>query len=233
MFSTNYDGCDSDSSSSSGTNGVDYICITEDTKIKAREFEELMDRELDALVRQTHYKQADSRTVSQKKNLKVRFQKTDADRDEGISFQQSFHSTKDNVPIDKDPLCDYEEDEANLKWVQENLPGGQCKNSDAVLNCPGCMSVLSLDCHRHPHFKTQYYTEYPINCVVDETQVISRNILKPQRKSKSSTEGDLESRRNISKEYHIVNCKVCGNSVGRQDTKTNVIHFNNVLAGHS
>nr|CAH8839394.1 unnamed protein product [Trichobilharzia regenti] len=205
----------------SGTNGVDYICITEDTKIKAREFEELMDRELDALVRQTHYKQADSRTVSQKKNLKVRFQKTDADRDE------------DNVPIDKDPLCDYEEDEANLKWVQENLPGGQCKNSDAVLNCPGCMSVLSLDCHRHPHFKTQYYTEYPINCVVDETQVISRNILKPQRKSKSSTEGDLESRRNISKEYHIVNCKVCGNSVGRQDTKTNVIHFNNVLAGHS
>lgn len=59
-----------------------------------------------------------------------------------------FSTHTDDFPVDKDPLCDYEEDEANAKWVQENLPGGKSEKSDAILNCPGCMSVLSLVSHR-------------------------------------------------------------------------------------
>ena len=55
--------------------------------------------------------------------------------------------SENNFP-DKDILYDENEDEENSKWVADNLPGGNSKTSDAVLNCAGCMSVLSVDCHR-------------------------------------------------------------------------------------
>ncbi|CAH8526282.1 unnamed protein product [Schistosoma rodhaini] len=169
--------------------------------------------------RSAHQKATDSKTErKQNENLRVRFKKD--------------HDDDGDFPVDKDPLCDYEEDEANAKWVQENLPGGKSKKSDAILNCPGCMSVLSLVSHRHPHFKTQYYTEHPINCLLDETQIITRTISKPHNAKKSS-ENSLESNRNVTKEYHPVTCKVCGNSVGCKEIQTNVIYFNDVLASHS
>ncbi|CAH8513380.1 hypothetical protein MS3_00006401 [Schistosoma haematobium] len=220
MFSSDYDGCESDSSSSSDlcydNRSVNAIEIS---KAKAMEFDELMNKELDLLIRSVHHKATDLKTgKKQNKNLRVRFKK---DHDDG-----------DDFPVDKDPLCDYEEDEANAKWVQENLPGGKSEKSDAILNCPGCMSVLSLVSHRHPHFKTQYYTEYPINCIVDETQIISRTISKPQN-AKKSPESSLKSNRNVMKEYHPVTCKVCGNSVGCKEIQTNMIYFNDILASHS
>ncbi|CAH8498452.1 unnamed protein product [Heterobilharzia americana] len=225
MFASSYDGCDSDSSSSSDThNEVGYASIIESSKAKAIEFDELMNKELNAVVKQIHHNQPDCETGNKlKKNLRVRFLKEEDD----------YANDEDNFPVDKDPLCDYDEDEANSKWVQENLPGGHCKKSDAILNCPGCISVLSLNCYRHPNFKTRYYTEYPINCFADETQVISRTMSKPHRKSKSNAETDSESNRTTLKEYHPVTCKVCGNSVGFKEIKTNMVYLDNVLASHS
>ncbi|XP_018650242.1 hypothetical protein Smp_004260 [Schistosoma mansoni] len=135
MFSSDYDGCESDSSSSSDScydnRSVNAVEIS---KAKAMEFDELMNKELDLLIRSVHQKATDSKTErKQNENLRVRFKK---DHDDDVDF-----------PVYKDPLCDYEEDEANAKWVQENLPGGKSKKSDAILNCPGCMSVLSLVSH--------------------------------------------------------------------------------------
>ncbi|CAH8483259.1 unnamed protein product [Schistosoma turkestanicum] len=129
MFSSDYDGCESDSSSSSD------ICYengnanaTETSKAKAQEFDDLMNKELDSLIRGVYQKPTCVKIEKkQNKDLRVRF-------------------TRDQD--DDDPLCDYEEDEANSKWVQANLPGGKSKKSDAILNCPGCMSVLSLTSHR-------------------------------------------------------------------------------------
>ncbi|KAK4469202.1 hypothetical protein MN116_006778 [Schistosoma mekongi] len=216
MFSANYDGCESDSSSSSD---MRYESITETSKVKALEFEELMDKELDLLVNSIYDKSTyANKENKQSKNLRVQFRTEDSYGD---------------LPVDKDPLCDYEEDEANSKWVRENLPGGQCKESDAILNCPGCMSVLSLNSHRQPNSKTQYYTECPINCLVDETQVTSRTVSRPHKTKNSSLENSSVPNRTTMKEYHPVSCKVCGNPVGCKEVKTNVIYFSNILASHS
>ncbi|KAH8859637.1 E2F-associated phosphoprotein [Schistosoma japonicum] len=233
MFSANYDGCESDSSSSSDMRyeGISAN-ITETSKAKALEFEELMDKELDLLVNSIYEKSTyANKENKQNKNLRVQFKTNDS---YGIFyFLITVHFyLKGNLLVDEDPLCDYKEDEANSKWVRENLPGGQCTESDAILNCPGCMSVLSLNSHRQPHFKAQYYTEYPINCLVDETKITSRTVSRPKTK-KSSVENSLIPSRTTMKEYHPVNCKVCGNPVGCKEVRTNVICFSNVLASHS
>lgn len=67
---------------------------------------------------------------------------------------------------------DPEADDADQKWIErkrnEYLALGQSnasssklsekrmKNTDAVLNCPACMTLLCLDCQRHETYKTQY-----------------------------------------------------------------------------
>jgi hypothetical protein len=69
---------------------------------------------------------------------------------------------------------DPEADEADEKWIADKrdeylrisgdpstslsskLTGKGIKKTDAVLNCPSCMSLLCLDCQRHETYKTQY-----------------------------------------------------------------------------
>ncbi|KAF2353620.1 E2F-associated phosphoprotein [Trinorchestia longiramus] len=45
--------------------------------------------------------------------------------------------------------------------------------SDAVLNCPGCLSMLCTDCQRHVTYGNQYRAMFVFNCRVDRTQLLS------------------------------------------------------------
>lgn len=98
-------------------------------------------------------------------------------------------------------------------------------NSDAVLNCPACLSLLCLDCQRHDIYKSQYRAMFVSNC-----NIISGETLKyPQKKKPlKKHENNASAERDI---YNPVRCSVCNTEVGVYDTDE-IYHFFNVLASY-
>ncbi|XP_074596057.1 E2F-associated phosphoprotein-like [Brevipalpus obovatus] len=121
-----------------------------------------------------------------------------------------------------DPKAD-DEDEA---WVQKQrrnteFEGKKCQKTDAVLNCPCCMSLLCLDCQRHVKYRTQYRAMFVFNCTLDRTKKLEfKSKSKREKKSKNKTG------------YYAVKCEVCGTQVGVYD-EDEVYHFFNTLSSHS
>ncbi|VDN10422.1 unnamed protein product [Dibothriocephalus latus] len=124
MFSCRYDGHEEESSSS-GSSSPKHSYSFED----ADNFEEMMEKEL----------QSDVLKVSAVGHAK------NADKAE--------KTEKSNEPIDDDLLYDPNEDDDNAEWMKQfqvTSHGDQSGTSrtDAVLNCPSCMSLLSTNCQR-------------------------------------------------------------------------------------
>ena len=67
----------------------------------------------------------------------------------------------------KDPLFDASLDAGDEAWVKRQRAGRGA--SDAVLNCPACMTTLSRDCQRHAEFPNQFRALFVEHCSVDET----------------------------------------------------------------
>lgn len=223
MFSCSYDGCESDSSSCNGKDD-DTEFISSSVEEKARLFEHLMNEELDAIFQ--NYAEPSSRSGKNNrktKELKVHF--------EAPQINEPA-STRNVESCDSDLYFDTNEDTVNSEWVAENLPGGDSKTSDAVLNCPCCMSLLSVSCVRHPYYKTEYKSEFPINCSIDASKFIEpRKLVKPYRKIGKAIHTDA-SKQLESEGSHAVLCQICGLQVGIKDIKTNLVTFNNILASH-
>lgn len=55
----------------------------------------------------------------------------------------------------------------------ENNNTIQLPPSDAVLNCPACLTTLCMDCQRHEVYQNQYRAMFVFNCVVDVTERLS------------------------------------------------------------
>ncbi|KAK7086912.1 hypothetical protein SK128_008835 [Halocaridina rubra] len=55
--------------------------------------------------------------------------------------------------------------------------------SDAVLNCPACLTMLCMDCQRHEIYHNQYRAMFVFNCVVNRSEV-----LKFQKKNQKKKE---------------------------------------------
>ncbi|NWU94749.1 EAPP protein, partial [Upupa epops] len=146
-------------------------------------------------------------------------------------------------------LYDPEEDNRDQAWVdsqrrgyrnQRRVTPQQAKpsavpNSDAVLNCPACMTTLCLDCQRHESYKTQYRAMFVMNCTVKKEEIL-RYKKKPKRRSKkmkqSKEETSVQSNPEEEEEvYHPVQCTECSTEVAVMD-KEEVFHFFNVLASH-
>ncbi|CAL8095376.1 unnamed protein product [Calicophoron daubneyi] len=217
MFTCHYDGCDSESDLSSEENYGSVANPDSPSILAAANFEKLMNSELNAVMcewSRSNPKNSDGKHV--------RFE-TQADSS------------------DSDLFYDENEDELNSQWVAENLPGGDSKNSDAVLNCPGCMVVLSLDCRRDPRFRTRYTSACPINCLVDETHILddapAEKTTKQRRRNRSldkdSSVGPGEARMDSLSDRFAVNCEVCGVQVGTKSRDSAVINFSNVIASHA
>ncbi|NXP10470.1 EAPP protein, partial [Thinocorus orbignyianus] len=155
-------------------------------------------------------------------------------------------------------LYDPEEDNRDQEWVdsqrrgyrnQRRVPQQQQQtkpcavpNSDAVLNCPSCMTTLCLGLDSelvnnkgHESYKTQYRAMFVMNCVVNKEEILKyrKKLKKRSKKMKQSKEpASIESNQEEEEVYHPVLCNECSTEVAVMD-KDEVFHFFNVLASHS
>ncbi|XP_010709969.1 E2F-associated phosphoprotein [Meleagris gallopavo] len=147
-------------------------------------------------------------------------------------------------------LYDPEEDSRDQEWVDsqrrryrnqrrvlqpQQTKSSSVPNSDAVLNCPACMTTLCLDCQRHESYKTQYRAMFVMNCFVNKEEILKyrKKIKKRNKKRKHSEEtAPVQSNQEEEEVYHPVLCTECSTEVAVMD-KDEVFHFFNVLASHS
>ncbi|XP_071355130.1 E2F-associated phosphoprotein isoform X2 [Trachinotus anak] len=159
-------------------------------------------------------------------------------------------------------LYDPDEDDRDQAWVDarrrqynsRKRPAAACRSqprrpqglptSDAVLNCPACMTTLCLDCQRHEKYRTQYRAMFVMNCTVKRDEVLRYKTeqQKKQRNRKRRRGQKTETPVNevpdptpagmdADEVYHPVQCSECSTEVAVFD-KEEVYHFFNILASH-
>ncbi|XP_049918164.1 E2F-associated phosphoprotein [Epinephelus moara] len=117
-------------------------------------------------------------------------------------------------------------------------------SSDAVLNCPACMTTLCLDCQRHEKYRTQYRAMFVMNCAVKRDEVLrykTQTELKQRRRKRrrgqrtdtplDKTPDPTPAGMDADEIYHPVQCTECSTEVAVFD-KDEVYHFFNILASH-
>ncbi|XP_041668021.1 E2F-associated phosphoprotein [Cheilinus undulatus] len=162
------------------------------------------------------------------------------------------------VQTNDELLYDPDEDDRDQAWVDAKRRGYNSKrpgapsqprpqglpSSDAILNCPACMTTLCLDCQRHEKYRTQYRAMFVMNCTVKRDEAL-RYKTKPDRKQrnrkrrrgqKTETQPDEEpdptpAGMESDEIYHPVQCSECSTEVAVYD-KDEVYHFFNILASH-
>ncbi|XP_034431439.1 E2F-associated phosphoprotein [Hippoglossus hippoglossus] len=157
-------------------------------------------------------------------------------------------------------LYDPDEDDRDQAWVDarrrrynsRKRPAGakqsrqtqSLPSSDAILNCPACMTMLCLDCQRHEKYRTQYRAMFVMNCTVKKDEVLRYNTQQERK------QGGRKRRRGQKTEtpaneapdpspagmdgdevYRPVQCAECSTEVAVFD-KEEVYHFFNILASH-
>ncbi|XP_078411638.1 E2F-associated phosphoprotein [Cetorhinus maximus] len=148
-------------------------------------------------------------------------------------------------------LYDPDQDDRDQAWVDRQRRGyrgldnrsNQSKTapvptSDAVLNCPACMTTLCLDCQRHELYKEQYRAMFVMNCIINRGEVLKYKEPANQKRRnryervKGSTELTASPQDGEKEElYYPVRCAECSVEVAVFD-KDEVYHFFNVLASH-
>ncbi|XP_038073173.1 E2F-associated phosphoprotein-like [Patiria miniata] len=121
--------------------------------------------------------------------------------------------------------------------------------SDAVLNCPACLTTLCLDCQRHELYTHQYRAMFVLNCSIVRSERLTYTVpqkagrkkwRKKQRKmqlDRVDETGEAGASSSLSetnqKEYfHPVRCSKCNTEVAVYDNDE-VFHFFNVLTSLS
>lgn len=143
----------------------------------------------------------------------------------------------DELPAaDVDPLFDDEADEKDFMWVEKNLrdkrglvkqddgkmvalPELVKDGTDAVLNCPCCFMVVSMDCQRHTKFTNQWRAMFVKNCRVVEDECLKF----PVDELSATNECKYET-------FKPVHCENCDTELGVMDEDA-VYHFFNVFPG--
>ncbi|XP_061103155.1 E2F-associated phosphoprotein [Conger conger] len=190
---------------------------------------------------------------------------TDSEDDEVPSNSEGRRRKQRRVLTNDELLYDPDEDDRDQAWVdakrrqyrsRRKLPGSSNRkeksealpSSDAVLNCPACMTTLCLDCQRHEKFRTQYRAMFVMNCRVNKEEVLryktpaDRKRMNRRKKLKGNQQvqpGALVSGALVSgamegdpeETYHPVQCTECSTEVAVFD-KDEVYHFFNILASH-
>ncbi|XP_052386203.1 E2F-associated phosphoprotein-like [Carassius gibelio] len=194
---------------------------------------------------------------------------SDSDEEGKAGSSQGPRRKQRSVLTNDELLYDPDEDDRDQAWVdakrkeyrnQRRLPPSANRrnkphaipSSDAVLNCPACMTTLCLDCQRHEKYQTQYRAMFVMNCTVNKEEVLryktankrkqNRHRKKARQESTStSTEVEMESSAGLTdarlagmdeeEMYHPVKCTECSTEVAVYD-KDEVYHFFNILASH-
>ncbi|XP_060118081.1 E2F-associated phosphoprotein [Heteronotia binoei] len=185
---------------------------------------------------------------------------SDSEDEDKVVSQETKEKRKHKqrrIPTNDELLYDPEEDKRDQEWVDRQRrryhnirsarPEGKQKeskrlpaipSSDAVLNCPACMTTLCLDCQRHETYRTQYRAMFVMNCSVIKEEILKykgplNKKTKAHKKIKQSSESIAGLEKQEEEEiYHPVKCTECSTEVAVLD-KDEVFHFFNVLASHS
>ena len=131
----------------------------------------------------------------------------------------------------------------------ENPPPSTTKNatklpkSDALLNCPACLTTLCLDCQRHDLYNNQYRAMFVLNCSIIKSERLKYPVPKKKGRRWSKNKGkrtreevgegsvpNLERNGDNPEElFFPVKCSVCNTEVAVYDDDE-IFHFFNVLA---
>ncbi|VDK45816.1 unnamed protein product [Anisakis simplex] len=177
---------------------------------------------------------------------------------------------KKEVENDEDvQFYDPNEDDDNELWVEEHrkrlgmLPIRSTRDestskerekkldddTDAVLSCPACLTLLTRQCQRHEFYRDQYRAVFVENCkVIGEESLFLPESSARKRKGKgkeatkctaeeqpkpytlvSSSEAAKLGRDDL---FHPVQCAICSTAVGVYDAEE-IYHFFNVLTGYA
>ncbi|TRY97852.1 hypothetical protein DNTS_009864 [Danionella cerebrum] len=193
---------------------------------------------------------------------------SDSDEEATAGTSQGRQKKNHSVLSNDELLYDPDEDDRDQAWVdakrkeyrnQRRLPPSANRrnktqalpSSDAVLNCPACMTTLCLDCQRHEKYRTQYRAMFVMNCAINKEEVLryktatkrkqSRRRKRSHQESTGTTEVERESGVGLTDArlagmdeeelYHPVKCTECSTEVAVYD-KEEVYHFFNILASH-
>jgi E2F-associated phosphoprotein len=185
------------------------------------------------------------------------------------SDARSHDNDDDTATVDSTPQGDgflYDEnlDEEDEAYVYHNLRGGKHepkpshaqskdgsspnvqkpRNSDAVLSCPCCFRILSLDTQKHHKYHNQFRAMFVMGISVDWQHMLkyddqakglvryyptsgnlsssNSQVVAPDHPSSSSTEQDPI--------YYSVHCAGCQTQVAALDMSDEVYHFYDCLA---
>ena len=157
-------------------------------------------------------------------------------------------------------LYDENLDEEDEAYVNQHLRGGQQKssknaksetansiqkprNSDAVLSCPCCFRILSLDTQKHAKYSNQFRAMFVMGISVDwqhllkyddKVQGLVRYYPTTQTSSDSSATQvvapDHAVNENDDPIYYAVSCANCQTMVAALDMTDEVYHFYDCLA---
>ncbi|XP_007882720.2 E2F-associated phosphoprotein [Callorhinchus milii] len=174
----------------------------------------------------------------------------DEDGQEGSGPASKKKCKKRRVLTNDELLYDPEQDEKDQAWVdmQRRSYRGLSRRpskeqptvtSDAVLNCPSCMTTLCLDCQRHELYPGQYRAMFVMNCIINRGEVLKYKEAanKKRRNWRKKAKGPMGEvsvppQGNENEEaYHPVRCAECSVEVAVFD-KDEVYHFFNILASH-
>uniref|UniRef100_A0A6B2F8A2 E2F-associated phosphoprotein n=1 Tax=Bothriechis nubestris TaxID=1766655 RepID=A0A6B2F8A2_9SAUR len=197
-----------------------------------------------------------SESVSTSKYYDDIYFDSDSDDEDVVGSAEARKKRKHHerrIPTNDELFYDPEEDNRDQEWVDSirrsyhNIRNVQSQqqekpptipNSDAILNCPACMTTLCLDCQRHELYRTQYRAMFVMNCTVVKEEILKyKHPLKKKtkrgghKKIKPSSESTTGSESQEEEIYHPVKCTECSTEVAALD-KDEVFHFFNVLASH-
>ncbi|XP_019734355.1 E2F-associated phosphoprotein [Hippocampus comes] len=222
------------------------------------DFEKEMEAELSSTLRTMENTWAPARTAegsgsgvdSSTRSEPQTYDKIYFDSDEDEDDKPSGSAGR-RVLTNDELLYDPDADERDQAWVDARRRGYHRKrpttlahsrrlqpkslpSSDAVLNCPACMTTLCLDCQRHEKYRTQYRAMFVMNCSVNKEQVLrykkqadrtSRN--RKRRKDDAAAPVGMDE----DEVYYPVRCSECSTEVAVLD-KDDVYHFFNILSSH-
>lgn len=108
---------------------------------------------------------------------------------------------------------------------------GQLGPTDAILNCPCCMTQLCLDCQRHQTYLTQYRAMFVHNCRVDTSNEVT--VKEKRKRRKLNRNRSEDENKQCDEKFYSLLCEICSAQVGAFDANEQIYHFYNVIASHS